>query len=44
MRRRTLLQATPAMLGLSAQAQADFPNKAIRYIVPVAPGGGTGTM
>jgi len=41
MRRRTLLQATPAMLGLSAQAQADFPNKPIRYIVPVAPGGGS---
>ena len=41
MRRRTLLQATPAMLGLSAQAQADFPNKPIRYIVPVAAGGGS---
>jgi tripartite-type tricarboxylate transporter receptor subunit TctC len=41
MRRRTLLQATPAMLGLPARAQADFPNKPIRYIVPVAPGGGS---
>lgn len=45
MRRRTLLQATPALLALpaslSVNAQAPFPSKAIRYIVPVAPGGGS---
>ena len=51
MKRRTLLQATPALLtpalltpallGLPARAQAPFPNKPIRYIVPVAPGGGS---
>jgi tripartite-type tricarboxylate transporter receptor subunit TctC len=46
MKRRTLLQATPALLtpallGLPARAQAPFPNKPIRYIVPVAAGGGS---
>jgi tripartite-type tricarboxylate transporter receptor subunit TctC len=44
MKRRTLLQAAPAWLalpGAHALAQAPFPNKAIRYIVPVAPGGGS---
>ena len=43
MKRRTLLQATPLLLGLPAavQAQAPYPNKAIRYIVPVAAGGGS---
>jgi tripartite-type tricarboxylate transporter receptor subunit TctC len=43
MKRRTLLQATPLLFGLSesAQAQAPFPNKPIRYIVPVAAGGGS---
>jgi tripartite-type tricarboxylate transporter receptor subunit TctC len=43
MKRRTLLQATPALLGLPAlaYAQAVFPNKPIRYIVPVAAGGGS---
>ena len=41
MKRRTLLQAAPALLGLPARAQAAFPNKPIRYIVPVAPGGGS---
>ncbi|MES2958719.1 MAG: tripartite tricarboxylate transporter substrate binding protein [Pseudomonadota bacterium] len=41
MKRRSLLQATPALLGLPAWAQASFPNKPIRYIVPVAPGGGS---
>ncbi len=41
MKRRTLLQATPALLGLPARAQAPFPNKSIRYIVPVAAGGGS---
>jgi len=46
MKRRTLLQASPALLGLSnlpslGQAQTNFPNKPIRYIVPVAAGGGS---
>jgi tripartite-type tricarboxylate transporter receptor subunit TctC len=41
MKRRTLLLAAPALLGLPARAQAAFPNKPIRYIVPVAPGGGS---
>ena len=41
MRRRTLLQASTVLLGLPARAQAPFPNKPIRYIVPVAAGGGS---
>jgi len=41
MKRRILLQATPALLGLPVWAQAPFPNKPIRYIVPVAAGGGS---
>jgi tripartite-type tricarboxylate transporter receptor subunit TctC len=41
MNRRTLLQTLPALLGLPAWAQAPFPNKPIRYIVPVAAGGGS---
>jgi tripartite-type tricarboxylate transporter receptor subunit TctC len=46
MRRRTLLQGAPALLapqllGLPAWAQAPYPNKPIRYIVPVAAGGGS---
>lgn len=47
MKRRTLLHAAPALLALPAlsvtpaRAQAPFPNKPIRYIVPVAPGGGS---
>ncbi len=48
MKRRTLLQATPALWGLApwaAKAQtaaaAPFPSKPIRYIVPVAAGGGS---
>jgi tripartite-type tricarboxylate transporter receptor subunit TctC len=49
-RRRTLLQATPTLLGAAtslatapraARAQAVFPSRPIRYIVPVAPGGGS---
>jgi tripartite-type tricarboxylate transporter receptor subunit TctC len=43
MKRRTLLHAAPALLALPAlvaRAQA-FPSKPIRYIVPVAPGGGS---
>nr|MDP2189766.1 tripartite tricarboxylate transporter substrate binding protein [Rhodoferax sp.] len=43
MKRRTLLQAAPALLGLPgfAWAQAAYPAKPIRYIVPVAAGGGS---
>jgi len=41
MKRRTLLLAPPALLVLPARAQAPYPNKPIRYIVPVAPGGGS---
>jgi len=43
MKRRTLLQAVPALIyapGL-ALAQAAYPAKPIRYIVPVAAGGGS---
>jgi tripartite-type tricarboxylate transporter receptor subunit TctC len=46
MKRRALLQATPALLGLPvltgpARGQAAYPSKSIRYIVPVAAGGGS---
>ena len=46
MKRRTLLQATPALLCApslltSAHAQAAYPSKPIRYIVPVSAGGGS---
>jgi tripartite-type tricarboxylate transporter receptor subunit TctC len=47
MQRRTLLQAAPAMALASAIApqlafgQTVFPNKTIRYIVPVSAGGGS---
>ena len=41
MKRRALLQACPALLVAPAWAQAPFPNKPIRYIVPVAAGGGS---
>ena len=46
MQRRTLLQATPGLLGLGgmsrpAAAQSAFPTRPIRYIVPVAAGGGS---
>ncbi|MDO8251209.1 MAG: tripartite tricarboxylate transporter substrate binding protein [Rhodoferax sp.] len=43
MKRRTLLQAAPALLGLPSLAwsQAAYPAKPIRYIVPVAAGGGS---
>lgn len=43
MKRRTLLQAAPALIyapGL-ALAQAAYPSKPIRYIVPVSAGGGS---
>ena len=43
MKRRTLLQASPALLGLPewAMAQSAYPNKTVKYIVPVAAGGGS---
>ena len=42
MKRRTLLQAAPALLGLPALAQTAYPGaKPVRYIVPVAAGGGS---
>ena len=43
MKRRTLLQASPALLGLPewAMAQSTYPNKPVKYIVPVAAGGGS---
>ncbi|GAA4340425.1 tripartite tricarboxylate transporter substrate binding protein BugE [Pigmentiphaga soli] len=47
MQRRTFLQAapfllTPALAGLSGAARAQsWPDRPIRYIVPVAPGGGS---
>ena len=43
MKRRTLLYATPALLAAPALtwAQAGYPAKPIRYIVPVAAGGGS---
>jgi tripartite-type tricarboxylate transporter receptor subunit TctC len=43
MKRRTLLQAAPALIYAPslALAQTAYPNKPIRYIVPVAPGGGS---
>jgi tripartite-type tricarboxylate transporter receptor subunit TctC len=41
-KRRTLLQTAPALgLPWSASAQAAFPSKPIRYIVPVPAGGGS---
>jgi len=40
--RRTLLQSAPALLLTPALARAEgYPNKPIRYIVPVAAGGGS---
>ena len=44
MKRRTLLQSAPALLGLAplgTRAQAAYPSRPIRYIVPVAAGGGS---
>ena len=41
MKRRTLLQAAPALLALPSLAQTAYPNKPIRYIVPVSAGGGS---
>ncbi len=43
MKRRSLLQAAPVLLGLPglSMAQAAYPAKSIRYIVPVAAGGGS---
>ena len=49
MKRRTLLQAAPALAATVyapgiALAQAGYPSKPIRYIVPVAAGGGSDTV
>ncbi len=43
MKRRTLLQAAPALIYAPslAWAQTGYPNKPIRYIVPVSAGGGS---
>ena len=43
MKRRTLLQAAPALIYVTSlvQAQASYPSKPIRYIVPVSAGGGS---
>ncbi|PUE49369.1 receptor [Limnohabitans sp. 2KL-1] len=43
MKRRTLIQATPWLVALPelALAQANFPNRPLKYIVPVAAGGGS---
>ena len=43
MKRRTLLQAAPALVYAPSlvHAQAVYPNKSIRYIVPVSAGGGS---
>ena len=43
MKRRTLLMAAPALLKIPdlALAQTAFPNKPLRYIVPVSAGGGS---
>jgi tripartite-type tricarboxylate transporter receptor subunit TctC len=43
MKRRSLLQATSALglIPLGAESQTAYPNKPIRYIVPVSAGGGS---
>jgi tripartite-type tricarboxylate transporter receptor subunit TctC len=43
MKRRTLIQAAPLLMGMPglASAQAAYPNRPIKYIVPVAAGGGS---
>jgi len=43
MQRRTLVKAAPAaaLLGAAAVVRAQLPNKPLRYIVPVAAGGGS---
>ena len=42
MKRRTILQALPAILALPAAVHAQaYPTRPIRYIVPVAAGGGS---
>jgi len=43
MKRRTLIQAAPLLMAMPglASAQAAFPNRPIKYIVPVAAGGGS---
>ena len=43
MKRRTFLQSAPLLLALpmGSQAQSPYPAKPIKYIVPVAAGGGS---
>lgn len=43
MKRRIFLQATPALISMAptVQSQTGYPSKPIRYIVPVATGGGS---
>lgn len=43
MKRRIFLQATPALISMApiARSQTGYPSKPIRYIVPVATGGGS---
>jgi tripartite-type tricarboxylate transporter receptor subunit TctC len=43
MKRRIFLQATPALISMATtvQSQTGYPSKPIRYIVPVATGGGS---
>ena len=43
MKRRSLIQAAPWLMAMPewAMAQAAYPNRPIKYIVPLAPGGGS---
>ena len=41
MKRRTLILSAPALLAAGRASADAYPNKPLRYIVPVAPGGGS---